>query len=34
MTRSLKYGSSSCAHCSNGRYNEQYKLVLKENPNY
>ena len=34
MTRSLKYGSSSCAHCSNGRYNEQYKLVWKENPNY
>jgi predicted SprT family Zn-dependent metalloprotease len=34
MTRSLKYGSSSCGPCSGGRYNEQYKLVWKENPNY
>lgn len=34
MTRALKYGSSSCGHCSGSRYNEKYKLVWKENPNY
>jgi predicted SprT family Zn-dependent metalloprotease len=33
MTRALKYGKSSCAHCSGGRYNDQYHLVWKENPN-
>jgi predicted SprT family Zn-dependent metalloprotease len=34
MTRSLKYGNSSCGNCSGGRYNEKFKLVWKENPNY
>ena len=34
MTRKIKYGSSSCAHCSGGRYNEKYRLIWKENPKY
>lgn len=34
MTRSLKFGKSSCGICSNGRYNSKYELVWQENPNY
>jgi predicted SprT family Zn-dependent metalloprotease len=34
MTRTSKYGSISCGYCSGSRYNEKFKLVWKENPNY
>jgi len=33
MTRSLKYGSSSCGTCSNGRYNPTFKLEWILNSN-
>jgi predicted SprT family Zn-dependent metalloprotease len=33
MTRSLKYGNSSCGACSNGRYNPTFKLEWILNPN-
>jgi predicted SprT family Zn-dependent metalloprotease len=34
MTRSLKFGSSSCGTCSNGRYNPIFKLEWILNPNF
>jgi predicted SprT family Zn-dependent metalloprotease len=34
MTDRLKYGKQSCGRCSNGRYDEKYKLEWKVNPKF
>lgn len=34
MTRTLKYGDTSCSPCSGGSYNSQYRLTWITNPNF